>query len=197
MTDRIVTVLREGHRRAEALLDTLERQLAGIRDDDTPDYELMLQVLDYLVGEGRSGRLMALEDRVFAWTADNRPNLRLPVASLRRQHRHLHCRGRALADAVTQILDGQLVSRARLLRAGRRFVEAYRIHLRQEEARAFAPLDTGLSAADRRKLMAELSPELDTDDGFQDLLDRLVTQAAGYRPWTGGPDARCPVCSQA
>lgn len=200
MPSEILEKLRREHRSTLGLLNILERQLCGIRGDDAPDYELMLQVLLYLGGRPGS-RHVSLEEVLLKRAAALRPDLDLPATRLARRHRHLRRRGGALAETVAQVLDGHLVSRAGLVRLGRRYIDAYGKHLRDEEGDLFTPLAENLTTADWHALEAALAPLAATlGEGvpeYEALADRLTAEGAGTWPWRVAANQSCPVCSQA
>ncbi|MDT0634331.1 hypothetical protein [Spectribacter hydrogenoxidans] len=200
MPSAILEKLRRERSRKLGLLNILERQLCGIRGGDTPDYELMLQILLHLGGRP-GGQYSPLEEALLNHVAALCPDLNLSATRLARRHRHLQRRGETLSETVAQVLDGHLVSRARLVRAGRRYTDACGEHLRDEEDNLFTPLAENLTTADWHALEAALAPlaaALGEDvPEYEALADRLTAEGAGTWPWRVAEDQSCPVCSQA
>ncbi|MES1943546.1 hypothetical protein PC39_05510 [Salinisphaera sp. PC39] len=197
MADDILQLLRREHRNLAGLLHVLDRQRHALNADDTPDYDLMRQIVRYLDGDGGSDHL-PLEEQVFEQVLARRPALGARTARLAADHERLRRRGRALIDAADSVLSGQPVRRADLVSLAGVFVADYREHLCREDNEVFRPLEASLAPDERRALTAALpdAAGAGNDHEYRALADRLIVQGAGPAAWAGTARATCPVCSQ-
>ncbi len=130
------------HANFAVLLDLLERQLDLFHAGESPDYDLMSDIMFYmthytdLIHHPR-------EDLAFARIREREPGVETVVDELSAQHSELKHAGNALIRALEDIVNGSITSRAGLEIPARAYVETFRDHMRREET-ALLPLATSL-----------------------------------------------------
>ena len=120
------------HANFAVLLDLLEREVELFHRGETPDYELMSDIMFYmthyidLVHHRR-------EDLAFARMRERDPAMETVVDELIAQHAALKRAGETLTGTLADIVNGSITSRARLEVPARDYVELLRSHMRHEE----------------------------------------------------------------
>lgn len=114
------------------LLDLLETQLAAFHDGESPDYDLVLDIVEYL-HEYPDHYHHPREDVAFARLVEHDPAMRLPTNRLLQEHRVIAAAGNELQKRLNEIVDGALVERAAVEAAAATYVAYYRHHLATEE----------------------------------------------------------------
>jgi hemerythrin-like domain-containing protein len=200
MSNITLALLRDEHRILRQLLDILEHQIAGIEQGHSPDYDIMAELLDFLV-EHPDRCHHALEDRLCERLLTRRPDLRDQVERLNRDHRNLARRGRRLRRLVAEVVDGLIVPRSHLGRSGRRYLNGYREHMEGEETQVYPLLEAELRASDWVQAVTAYEwagTPLDTalaGREYHALHARIVAGAGGTWPGGGAAGDRCPVCA--
>jgi hemerythrin-like domain-containing protein len=121
------------HANFAVLLDLLERQLDLFHDGESPDYELMSDIMFYmthytdLVHHPR-------EDLAFARIKEREPSVEAVVDELEAQHVVLKQAGEALIHALDDVVNGSITSRDQVEAPARRYLETFRSHMEREEA---------------------------------------------------------------
>ena len=130
------------HANFAVLLDLFERQLDLFHEGESPDYDLMSDIMFYmthytdLVHHPR-------EDLAFARVREREPVVTAVVDELEAQHVVLKVSGEALIRALDDIVNGSITSRDQLETPGRKYLEAFRGHMAREEE-VLLPLVTSL-----------------------------------------------------
>jgi hemerythrin-like domain-containing protein len=120
------------------LLDLLEDQLNLFHQGNSPDYQMMLDIMFYMthypdvVHHPR-------EDLAFARILELDINSRPIVDDLAEQHVRLKDFGSALVRSLENIIDGSITSRDRVEVPGRAYIAEFRSHMLKEE-KAILPL---------------------------------------------------------
>jgi hemerythrin-like domain-containing protein len=152
----VIERLCSDHQHMGTLLDVLERELDIVERAGNADFAIMRDTMQYLTRYSDKVH-HPMEDLVYARLADRSPKARMDLAPVPEQHERIAREGSSLLDAVSMVADGGMTLRARILRAGRRYVADLRKHIEMEEAHLF-PL--ALSTLDRADL-AEVERILD------------------------------------
>lgn len=114
------------------LLDLLEEQLAAFHRAESPDYELMGDILYYLrVYSDRFHH--PPEDVAYARLVIRDPAIRLIVNRLLQEHRVIATAGEELVNRLNEASGDALVPRAALEAATATYLVYYRHHLSTEE----------------------------------------------------------------
>jgi len=152
----VIERLCSDHQHMGTLLDVLERELDIVERAGNADFAIMRDTMQYLTRYSDKVH-HPMEDLVYARLADRSPKARMDLAPVPEQHERIAREGSSLLDAVSMVAVGGMTLRARILRAGRRYVADLRKHIEMEEAHLF-PL--ALSTLDRADL-AEVERILD------------------------------------
>src|SRR6266513_241332 len=93
------------------LLDLLQKQVDVFRSGERPNYEAMLDIIEYL--RHYTDRVHhPREDAAFAFLARRRPNMQLELEHLSQEHRVLAQAGEMLLKHLNEIVEGAVVHRA-------------------------------------------------------------------------------------
>lgn len=132
---RTMDILLQEHRTIARLLDLLEREVGLLETSETPNYDLMLQIVDYF----RSFPGLyhhPKEDLVFRRLAERNPEQAARFGDLEAEHKH--CSGR-LDDfaraVVVALLEAETASTFASL--ARDFIDNERRHMASEEKSLF------------------------------------------------------------
>ncbi|MEO8202796.1 MAG: hemerythrin domain-containing protein [Betaproteobacteria bacterium] len=123
---------RAEHANFAHLLDLLEKNLAAFHTDSPPDYEAMLDIIEYL-RHFPDRYHHAREDVAFARLEKRKPQLAPILARLREEHQSIGKSGEALRTMLTAAAEDAIVSRQDIENAARDYLAAYRNHIATEE----------------------------------------------------------------
>lgn len=126
------------HANFATLLDLLEGQLDLFHKGESPDYELMLDVMFYMTHYSDVLH-HPKEDLAFARIKEREVKARPIVDELTEQHARLKDFGDALVHALDNIVNGSITSREHVETPGRAYVAEFRNHMQREET-AILPL---------------------------------------------------------
>lgn len=158
------------HRNFARLLDVFEAQLALLHRGNEPDYELLLDIMDYMTSY--TDRVHhPREDLIFSAVAEREPAARPAVDELSRQHQQMAEDGKALHARVQSILNGMIESRQSVEQAGLAYVAAFRRHMDKEYQDVFPAAHKVLSQEDWDRIDAE-SGRIEADPLAGERLDQ-------------------------
>jgi len=157
----IMRQLHRDHINFERLLSLLEAELETIANDGDPDYDLLLDVIDYvdnypdLVHHPR-------EDLIYhAFKAKSVEATEI-VDALLEEHERMPALTRELRQILEEVRDGDLIiSRASLCMRAQRYIDAQRMHLNTEESLVFPMVLEVLDDEDWRQLEASIPKSID------------------------------------
>ena len=119
------------------LLDLLQKQVDVFRSGERPNYEAMLDIIEYL--RHYTDRVHhPREDAAFAFLARRRPGMQLELEHLSQEHRVLAQAGEMLLDYLNEIVEGAVVPRAEVEANAATYVMYYRNHIATEEKEVLA-----------------------------------------------------------
>lgn len=148
------------------LLDLLEKKLAAFHTDERPDYELMLDTIQYL--RNFSDRYHhPREDVAFACLAKRDPSLAPLVERLHEEHRLLAAAGNELHRLLTEALADAMVARDRIEAAAADYLVLYRQHIASEEVSILPRAIALLTAEDWEEIARAIPPGIDPLFGAQ------------------------------
>jgi hemerythrin-like domain-containing protein len=147
MTRSMVAEWHAEHRHFEALLSGLQDELDLFANGERPNYALMMEILTYLT-EYCDRVHHRREDVAFERLERRCPELALPLARLRQEHRVIAHAGETLRGHLASILDGALVPRAQVEVAAATYLVYYRRHIAQEESEILGRAQAALSPQD-------------------------------------------------
>lgn len=142
-----VVAWHEEHVDFSRLLDLLEKELDAFNAGETPQYELMLDIVSYLRDYGDQVH-HPREDEAFRRMAPRCPDLELELARLAQEHRVIRSAGDLLGAHFAAILSGAMVPRAQVEAAAATYLVYYRNHLATEEEEVLVRAGKVLTAED-------------------------------------------------
>lgn len=114
------------------LLDVLEDQVGRFHEGESPDLELMLEIVSYLREFGDRFH-HPREDAAFACLVARDPTLRLPINRLLQEHRVISVAGEELEARLNEVIGDAMVLRTTVEAAAALYLAYYRHHLSTEE----------------------------------------------------------------
>ena len=156
---------RTEHRNFHRLLDLLDREVAGLEEQDSPAYDLLADIVYYLTHYPDSHHHLA-EDEFFDIVCRQEPKLVESVRELHQQHGVIATNGAQLHQLLESVMSGGIVPRKQLQEAARQYIDAYRAHMAYEEQLLF-PLVEELVV--KSKLTVEPLSAQVTDPLFRDI----------------------------
>jgi hemerythrin-like domain-containing protein len=115
------------------LLNLLESELQLAHDGGTADYDLMLDIMHYMLHY--SGTLHhPKEDIVFARIKSCDASAGAAIEELTKQHAQLRDMGEAMVRVLNDVVNGAIISRERVEATARAYVAGLRAHMRTEES---------------------------------------------------------------
>lgn len=129
------------------LLDLLDRQLAVFATGERPDYDVIGAVIDYCL-DFPDAVHHPKEDLVYRILVSRDAAIAQTVGDLEEEHRQIAASTRELAEAIRQVLSGELVDRQSVIDLTEKFVHGYRRHIALEEEQVFPAAESALSQED-------------------------------------------------
>lgn len=139
--------LQQDHVNMLRLLDLLERELEAVEDSGQVDFDLMSDVLHYLVHYCDAVH-HPMEDLVYARLAERSIKARGDLSQIPAQHQRIEAESRRLYDRVRQVADGGMALRSKIVDLGRAYVSGLRKHIEMEERHLFPLAELVLDAED-------------------------------------------------
>jgi hemerythrin-like domain-containing protein len=127
-----VAAWHEEHVYFSRLLDLLQKEIDLFHAGGTPNYALMLDIVEYLRDYGDQVH-HPRESEAFRRLAPRCPDLELELARLEQEHRVIGNAGAALAELLAAVVSGAVVRREELETAAATYFVYYRAHLAAEE----------------------------------------------------------------
>jgi hemerythrin-like domain-containing protein len=136
------------------LLDLLEAQLSALQaEDQTPDYDLMRDIVSYLTSYADRAH-HPREDVAFARLGQRDPALQLPINRLLQEHRVIRAAGKELLERLEQVAADVIIPREALETAAATYLVYYRHHVSREEREVLPRAKELLTRADWAALTA-------------------------------------------
>ena len=164
------------------LLGLLRRQLDVFHRGETPNYELILDIVSYL--REYSDRFHhPREDVAFARLARHCPDMELPLARLGQEHRVIAHAGDSLHSLIQAVLGGAMVPRAEIEVAAATYLVYYGNHIAKEEEDVLTRAAKILTEEDWEAVRAAAQPGRDplfgdaTEERYRELRRRLAVPA--------------------
>ena len=131
-----LSLLREEHVNFGKLLDLLDGELALFHKGESPNYELMLDIMFYMTHYPDMLH-HPKEELAFAKLMRRDASLRPALEELSRQHELLKESGAKLVVELEDIVNGSIMSRQEVEAPGKAYVENFRSHIDREEDELF------------------------------------------------------------
>jgi hemerythrin-like domain-containing protein len=177
-----IAVWHEEHVYFGQLLRLLRRELDAFHSGERPNYELMLDVITYL--REYSDRFHhPREDVAFDCLAKRQPEMALPLARLRQEHRVVAAAGDKLLNQLNAILSGAMVSRPEVEVAAATYLVYYGNHIAKEEEDILSLASKALTPEDWAKVGAAVTPVSDPlfgdhpDARYRELRRRIALES--------------------
>jgi hemerythrin-like domain-containing protein len=132
MTDNVAQWHTE-HANFEKLLRALERELDLFDASDTPNYELMLDIM-YYMNHFPDVFHHPKEDLAFAKILERHAGAQRIVADLTHEHVLLKDSGEKLLRTLDALVNDSILSRENVAAPCRAYIEGFRRHIEKEEA---------------------------------------------------------------
>lgn len=152
LRDTLETLYSE-HRYIASMLDVMEEQEKRMRPGKIPDYNLLLDILDYLTHYPDKYH-HPREDMLFAHMLESDREFQSELNRLHREHKTLRHYNTELFNELTRIADGRPIDQASLKKSIQRYVLGYRKHMDYESRQIFPSATGELDPADLKKLEA-------------------------------------------
>lgn len=164
------------------LLGQLRRQLDLFHRGESPNYELMLDIISYL-RDYTDAVHHPREDVAFARLAARCPDLELVLARLGQEHRVIAHAGEALRNLLLAVIGGALVVRAEVEIAAATYLVYYGNHIAKEEEDVLARATKELTAEDWQAVRDAVPVVLDplfgreTAERYRELRRQIALEA--------------------
>lgn len=132
----LLDTLYNEHRYILALLDNLEQQTLRLKSGKVPDYQLLLDSIDYLTHYPDRYH-HSREDLLFAEMLKQDGDFTTHIKRLQREHATLRTHNNRLFAELSSAVQGAPVDRPALLRKLRTYIKHYRQHIHYESHEIF------------------------------------------------------------
>jgi len=181
VSDVLATTHRD-HANLAKLLDAAERQLALYEQGETPDYDIILGVIDYCLNYPDLYH-HPKEDLILRRLRQRDPEAARAVGDLEDEHRALGALTRRFAGAVNNILGDAEMPRDALQTIAREFLTSYRAHMHMEEQVFLPAARRALDPSDWAEIDAQLTHREDPlfgterEDRYRSLRKEILSWA--------------------
>lgn len=180
----IIDALHTDHLNFSRLLDLLTRQVAVLKEGDPPDFELMLDAVDYLQNYADLYH-NPCEDLIFLFFLQRSDAGRKEIDELRRQHQALWESTNRLRVAIDGVLHGDIVPRSDFIEQIVTYLTEQREHIDEEEGYVLPLLREALSPDDWDQLARTLPFRHDplfgpsVEEQYRALYTRILAEPPG------------------
>ena len=181
---KVIERLHNDHRHAAELVAILANSLEQIDEGENADFELMRDVMYYLVRFNDTLH-HPCEDLLYARMSDKSASLARQFAGLGEEHNKLIALGKNLTEALSVIADGGMTLRTEILALGNNYVGEFRQHMAREESSLFPMIEKTLDAEESAEVLQILEAQQDPvfgpilDEDFRSLYDHIQMLKAG------------------
>ncbi|MCP5424910.1 MAG: hemerythrin domain-containing protein [Gammaproteobacteria bacterium] len=145
----VLQSLQKDHGNFDRVLGLLGEQLTLLQQAELPDFQLMLDIVDYLQNYADLYH-HPKEDAIFGYHLERCPEGRTEIELMIRQHVELRQNTSQMRFAIDGILHGDIMLRAEFTERLANFIEQQSDHLKAEETQLFPLFSSLFSAADWR-----------------------------------------------
>lgn len=183
----IIDALHTDHVNFARLLTLLDQQLAVLKEGGMPDFELMLDTVDYLQNYADLYH-HPREDLIFRFFLERSDVAHEAIEELRRQHRSLWESTNRLRLAIDGILHGEIVPRSDFIDQTAVYLAEQQQHLNEEEGYILPLLKQALSDQEWEDLTQTLPFRADplfgpsVEQQYRALYTRIVADPTACRP---------------
>ena len=168
------------------LLDVLDEELGKFHEGESPNFDLMLEIISYLREYGDRAHHRR-EDAAFACLVNRDPTMRLPINRLLQEHRVIATAGDELAARLKEVAGDAVVSRETVEAAAALYLVYYRHHLATEEGKILPRALRSLTAEDWNTVASAIPSGSDgmfsgaPSEAYPDLRDLIAARASAPR----------------
>ena len=141
----ILEDLRQDHRNMSVMLGLLEREIKRIREEKSPDFELMHDIMRYMTVYSDAVH-HPKEDVLYRAMRDAHPDLASGLEHVEPEHHRLAELSENLRDDIEAIASEAPVTRERIAANSREYVDFLRRHMDWEERDLFPRADALIKA---------------------------------------------------
>ncbi len=188
----IIESLHTDHVNFSRLLALLDQQEALLRDGELPDFEMMLDTIDYLQNYADLYH-HPREDLIFRFFQERSDVAHEAIDELRRQHRVLWESTNRLRHAIDGILHGEIVPKSDFVEQLASYSSEQREHLNEEEGYILPLLKQAFSPVDWEELNRSLPFRADplfgpsVEQQYRALYTRIVSEPVPMQPRSPQP----------
>ncbi len=151
-----IAKLHQEHIGMTKLLKILDQQLATFHAGDTPDYQMMLDVMHYMIHYPDMSH-HPKEDVVFMHLKTVDASLSADIEQLVQEHKDLVAKGHEFFSTLQLALDdAAMFSRSTLEEQAHAYIDLLRRHMDLEEAKVMPAAAKSISEAEWQKIQAEI-----------------------------------------
>lgn len=147
--------LREDHRKIVKLLNTLELEIELAASAADPDWDVLRETANYFC-EFVDRYHHPKEDAVYRRLAAGFSEQAASIGDLMAEHRDVHARVHLFRGNIQAMFLDAIMARDRLVNAGKKFIEAERLHMQKEEELFFPVAERVLTQDDWAEIEANL-----------------------------------------
>lgn len=165
------------------LLDLFEKKLAAFHTGDTPDYDLMLDIVRYL-RHFPDRYHHPREDIAFGLMVGHDPSLKPQIARLLQEHRAIGVAGEELHRLLSEAVEGAVIPREKVEAAAAIYLVYYRHHITSEELNIMPRAMELLKPSDWAEVARAIPPAIDplfganADAGYRELRRQIALESA-------------------
>lgn len=186
----IIEALHTDHVNFSRLLNSLDQQVVILNEGGLPDFEMMLDTVDYLQNYADLYH-HPREDLIFRFFLERSEVAREAIEELQGQHRTLWESTNRLRLAIDGVLHGDIVSRSDFIEQIVAYLAEQRDHLNAEEGYILPLLKDALSPTEWDDLTHALPFRADplfgpsVEQQYRALYTRIVSEPIGPAPAQG------------
>lgn len=151
----VIEDLEQDHRNMSKLLDLVELELEDLESGGEPDYELLLQILDYMVSYTHLFH-HPKEDLIYRKLCERSPSAASTVEIMVQEHGHLEEQTKQFSELLETVTAGQIVRRDHVRQLAHAYLDANRQHMQREEQEVFPLFKKHLRKRDWAAVEADL-----------------------------------------
>ncbi len=162
----LIDRIHQDHIHITRLMDILDAQVGLFHRGKSPNYELMLDIMHYMMNYPNITH-HAVEDLIFEKLTQIKPKFKKQAGKIVAQHAELASKAHSFTDDLQAIVDGQtILARDQIEQEARNYINSLREHLRQEEADLIPAAEEELSSKDFKEI----------EDSMPNMGDSLINQ---------------------
>ncbi len=138
---QVLDELREDHRNLTVLLEMLDLEIARLKSQEDPDYELLHDIMTYMTGYPDAVHHKK-EDWVYARMAAVRTSMQRDLTRIEHDHADICNLGNKLLSDIQAIESGTVMRRIDVVEDARRYLTRQRDHMRWEDEKLFPLIDS-------------------------------------------------------